>query len=1499
MDVPPSLAAALSASMERGDADSWTLARNADISVLEQAVVACALGYCALAVPGSHALGSNCNAAVSRHTGPRSLAAHARAQQEEAAISPSLDELEAGASGGSSPRAPGSRSSDPHTPAVPSTPTAGPLPGSSPPPSPSVGDDAAAVPTVRSPGESEAGFHLGNPLCPSPVTPSVARLYGASAHTPSESGPATAVARSGGSGGAQRRAESAGRRGADPAPHPTSSPRRRSRRAVSRVELGAVHEDASVRRALTPGFSPDPSQGDSGFGGGADEDGLQSQHGEPHAVVAAGSPAAPAGLARAVSMPEAARSAGGADTSSLGSRQRARGLRLLGDLLAQAAMRGVSARVDKAGAVVLVRPLGRESEWPPRTRRPSGWEAVSPIAAVLDAVRLLGGMLRLHPRLTAGGRDGETGPNAASSSGSPSVGDSATAETASPPHSCAVLARARAMAQSPFGVGWECCVTAHRAMSRLAPLLADLPAALTAPLASHPVVGIFERAALSTPAHAWSASGSPEPAQGASDRSSWSRGWHSAAGDRASCTGQATIAVATTTPGRDLLPLQALAAAAGVVGGGPSSLAGSWSALRARLEALQRPSQMQVGAASSSTAADAPGSAGAAWAPVRTAEVAGPAAAHGGSATALPPSACRASRPDIDEDESRELSYLAATANADSRAAINPSRFEDDSAERAREAGMPVQQARKHRASLLARVESLSAEYVVALNSCDGAAEAAFVRALTDEASELRRRVNQLGRKWFALRLLEAWVRSGVLPQSAQHQGGDPSLAEHAGRVELLEARLIGQGGGETRGRARAATGRQQTGDRGSSSSRGPPTRGTRGAQRAAGLETPERRKGRRGVKVTSVSNATAASTAVAPAAAATQPSRRRPTRAPLQSVLAPALVAAKPLGVWGAVGPSAPQRSAELPSAVDAQGGSGSSSQWGKSGSDKPKGGLLASALPGLGSAPAKISQAQPPVPSSSAMAPHAMASALAGAGASIAEAARNPGLDPPAAGIPQAPAAPGRADSELDRVLSVLRQTFRGAEVFFALLLWLLNDAGCIACLQALCMDMAEAACDGAMDPVAEALGIEPASTQMVALRRLRAAGRVLGATVAASSWGERFSRPPAHQMAAAGLVASRCRLPLDVASFLHESQEQSRLVHASCFAHELVRVVCSCRHAAERHRRDLRRAGEAAASCLLATQVQLQAAGSQGGTAWLTPGRAIASAECFGVAALTLSPPEAALAQARLWAGGLPASLGPAAETVGPDRQLRSFGWQSLLDAEPSAAAARSGLIVRIEEVRAMGKRDARVAPMLAESASAHGPGLAASESSVRAPKRSATTLLSHWPSGSGGKRGTPGARGGGALQSPNSLAADGDWRSSPRTRELLDAALMARYPAVAALLDSLTPSVLDSALDRLAQEAVKTARAARSEPPTERALTLLASQALATSARELVAATLRPALAGVAALLLDRSASSLGVFVECAVAVGVSRVDGMIRARAVPVLRPLIAAALRKL
>ena len=212
--------------------------------------------------------------------------------------------------------------------------------------------------------------------------------------------------------------------------------------------------------------------------------------------------------------------------------------------------------------------------------------------------------------------------------------------------------------------------------------------------------------------------------------------------------------------------------------------------------------------------------------------------------------------------------------------------------------------------------------------------------------------------------------------------------------------------------------------------------------------------------------------------------------------------------------------------------------------------------------------------------------------------------------------------------------------------------------------------------------------------------------------------------------------------------------------------------------------------------------------------------------------------------------------------------------------------------------MGKRNARVAPMLAESVGAAGPGLGASESSARAPKRSATTLLSHWTTatGAGGSRATRGARG--TLLPASASDADDDWSSSARTRELLDAALMARYPAVAALLDSLTPSVLDSALDRLAQEAVASAIASQSDALTERALTQLASQGLAATARELVAATLRPALSGVAALLLDRPASGLGMFVECAVAVGVARVDGMVRARAGPVLRPLIAAAMRK-
>jgi len=961
-------------------------------------------------------------------------------------------------------------------------------------------------------------------------------------------------------------------------------------------------------------------------------------------------------------------------------------------------------------------------------------------------------MLRVHPRIA---RTADEAPGAGA----------APALEPRPEDGAAVAA-------APFRVGWECAVTAHRALTRLAPRLADLPAALTAPIAAHPVVGIFER------------SGPGAPPAGSAFRGADPDAPH-------------------------------------------SSLDGVWPAFRLRIEALQRPHAMARSVA------------------LGGARCTGPADAA--------PAACTSSRPDIDEDEARELGVVAASLNHDSRpAAGSDARALAAASRHARRVGMHAQQVRKLRAALLARVEALADEFVRARNACDEAAESAFLRALEDEAADLRRGVATLGRSWFARELLAMWVRGGVLPQSAQQ---DPELARHAGRVELLEARMRGDAG------ATSALGARS---------------GASGSAKA--LATPRRAVPRKNTG-TGGRRAQTGPQAGAGAGRGREGIRQGGSGAPRRS------------------------RAPALPQAAAAAAVSGTTASGrGRATVASPVGGAA------WGGGPR---------------------GAVAAKAAELASPARLP--SPPGRGSGSA-AAPRGAPSGL------VAGELRGREILYALVLRALNDHVVTTELTGRCGLVVGRLGQGCADPFASALGEEPSSTQMMALRRLRAVGRALGAAVATPHW--------AHA-GGAGAEASddddgddddgdddddgtrgrgpgRLRLPVDAASVLSEAYRGGWCCHAAPLVRELVRVVCSCPAAARGYRAELRAAGRAALGVVGAVGAGLS--GSHG--LWLSPGRAIAASECFNIAAMTLDPAAASfstsLAHPGSWAGDLSGR---------PDCQLRTLGWQALLDADPEASRARSGFTVSPADVRSLSASSATAAPVLAEAGMGHrgsphasGGRLATALTDTEAvmprrPKRSGTTLLvpvrrraelspSPATPAPGNKADGTRTEAAEASLGPSSSADTGRVLSPPaallslEVRAMLDAALLARYPPLASLLDALTPSVLDASLDRLARKAASDAveqlgsMVEQPAPGAEARAMRHAAAALGCEACSLVAEAIRPAVAGVSSLILDRPAAEIGGFVDCTVSVGVARVKGMVRARAGPVLRPVVSAALAR-
>jgi hypothetical protein len=144
-----------------------------------------------------------------------------------------------------------------------------------------------------------------------------------------------------------------------------------------------------------------------------------------------------------------------------------------------------------------------------------------------------------------------------------------------------------------------------------------------------------------------------------------------------------------------------------------------------------------------------------------------------------------------------------------------------------------------------------------------------------------------------------------------------------------------------------------------------------------------------------------------------------------------------------------------------------------------------------------------------------------------------------------------------------------------------------------------------------------------------------------------------------------------------------------------------------------------------------------------------------------------------------------------------------------------------------------------------------------------------------------------------------------------QERLAAALMSRYPALAALLDSLTPSVIDPAIQSVAEAAAReatlehladaaslvTLRAhANGSERLRNAVAKQAAHAVVTTAVARVAEAMRPAVLGVSQLVLSCDPRALEPFVDSVLGVVKQRCRAMVRARAPPIVKPMVSTAI---
>lgn len=1315
--------------------------------------------------------------------------------------------------------------------------------------------------------------------------------------------------------------------------------------------------------------------------------------------------------------------------------QRARCLRLLGDHLACAALHGFALSLQQSAtpeaAARLLPTLLVPFSSPTVAeldalvgRGCSQVRAVSGSTAMMKVLRLLGLMLRVHPRLVLR-RPGDA------------TVDGGGAIPGLPVHDA--RATALSVVEVPFVVGWECCATAHRALSRLAVVVADLPLRLTHALAAHPVVAVFEPEAEGSTSGGIGPPGSPghplsvpAPADDIQERDEEDERPSSLSGFHTgpvSFSGLAPMR-AFRAEGQHQPMLAATRSRSEPDGHemGNGLVASPLAALRCRLHALQTPHAMDSADCFSSSQGQllvGRAQADADWFRL----------AVSSSAVFVSSSAVRWSRADIDDVEARELSYLAASALDDSRASSNPILTAEEAASQARAVRMPVQQLRKSRSQLLARVEGLLDDFGKATNACDSSLEDVFHRTLADEAADLRRRVVQLGRGWFARSVLALWVQRATMPRGTQTTDDSSSryLAEHASKVELLEQRLRASGPGSDGNLQSAATPR--------------------------GLRTPER-PGIAPGRATGISGAHAAVLApgTRPPATMGRPAEDggcRPLSVGVPTASEPSafqpLAAADPTSSKAFAPTAAWARKGTLP----ALGAVSAVARRRKGGRGGKRASLTAVTIAPLNTGfPARTAQGDASrerprwgrsrgAPDSRKVAPAAMA--VDGTDHRAGDASLEFGRDGGALG--------GSADAQASAELAgALSGALPPACTALTVVLSCLNDARLSSDILRLLLLAVAAMEAGRADPVAEVIGIDSPATQMIALRRLRAVGSIIGVLSCLPLWVPQPHRQDSsgsglpsttfracddsHATAeavralssplqgsptmspgngAASLVRleeAQMRLPIDAAGLLVTGLNAGRLAASSAVCSSLGRVICAVSSAASCYRQELRRAGVAALLCHEAL-CSAQRAFASALVPWLTPARVVAMSQCFALASATLdrsriarlvdvyrpprprdagmSPHTASFRNPGAETDGAAADGIPFASTADSrlnheatgaaahgdaaarsDFHVRTLGWQGVLDAEVCAAEARGSLRVLGSEVRQMAAHPASEQPTLAVGAAdlfQHGPssevGIPAStvntlskdvasrdsrlmkqgsDSAIKPRKRS--TLVALGATGSAANPAfatTTGAALAGSMHCDTTPQANispahatvarpgvGDAPkresaasgcgmvrapaavlSSPVLQDQLAAALMSRYPALAALLDSLTPSVIDPAIHSVAEVAAINATmehlpdatslaAVRTHPSgsdrLRSAVTKRACSDVIGTALARVAEAMRPAVLGVSQLVLSCSPRSLEAFAESVMGVVGQRCRAMVKARAPPIVKPMVSAAI---